>query len=844
MKIKKIILLLIALQFFYTVSNAQIKLVGNITTNGVASYPTHIDSLGRGGYMSLPTATERDAIPNLRRKYGMLVFVQADGKIYKLNAPTLTNTDWAELSFGSSGSQYTDALARSATSLTVTGSSGAATYSSTTGVFNIPNYTLAGLGGSPSSRTITINGTAQDLSADRSWSVGTVTNVNALTLGTTGTDITSSVANGTTSPTITLNIPTASATNRGALSAADFSIFNAKQSALTFSTGLTNTSNTITVNTSQNIATLSNLTSNGIVTTSGGGGTLSVTSMLPVANGGTGATTLTGVLKGNGTSALTAATAGTDYQAPITLTTSGSGAATFSGTTLNIPSYTLSGLGGVPYTGATGPVDLGNYELSVNGLMIGRGAGAIATNSRIGESALGSNTIGNNNTATGVNALKVNTAGAFNTAIGANALQSNTVSNNNTASGANTLQSNTTGNSNTANGTYALSSNTQGEENTANGVNALKSNTTASNNTANGMNALYSNTIGNYNTASGHSALITNVAGSNNTASGAFALDKNSTGDNNTASGMGALYSNSIGNDNSASGMSVLNNNTTGNNNTGNGKSALFYNTIGESNTAIGHSALITNVTGSNNTAIGYSADVASNSLYNATAIGNGASATLSNTIQLGNSSVINVKTSGTITAGTITYPNTAGTNGYYLKTDGTGTASWAAVSGGASTVGSISGSSNVNGATISGATLTLTPADASNGGIVTTGVQTFAGAKTFNNDVTGNNNPKISGFSANINPQTNTTYTLAASDNGKIITLNNSGSITLTLPVLTAGFNCMIIQSGEGVVTLTGSSTTISNKNSFTKTAGVNSVVTVIYLTANTAITIGDMTN
>ena len=39
-------------------------------------------------------------------------------------------------------------------------------------------------------------------------------------------------------------------------------------------------------------------------------------SALPVGSGGTGATTLTGVLKGNGTSAFTAATAGTDYLAP------------------------------------------------------------------------------------------------------------------------------------------------------------------------------------------------------------------------------------------------------------------------------------------------------------------------------------------------------------------------------------------------------------------------------------------------------------------------------------------------------------------------------------------------
>jgi hypothetical protein len=51
-------------------------------------------------------------------------------------------------------------------------------------------------------------------------------------------------------------------------------------------------------------------------------------------------TSITGVLKGNGT-AISAATAGTDYQAPITLTTTGSsGAATFSSNTLNIPQYT------------------------------------------------------------------------------------------------------------------------------------------------------------------------------------------------------------------------------------------------------------------------------------------------------------------------------------------------------------------------------------------------------------------------------------------------------------------------------------------------------------------------
>ena len=99
MNSRKIILLIIVFQLFYCLANAQIKLVGNITTSGVANYPTHIDSLSKGGYMSMPTIALRDAIPTLRRKYGMLVFVEADNVIYKLNAATLVN-DWVTFSLG------------------------------------------------------------------------------------------------------------------------------------------------------------------------------------------------------------------------------------------------------------------------------------------------------------------------------------------------------------------------------------------------------------------------------------------------------------------------------------------------------------------------------------------------------------------------------------------------------------------------------------------------------------------------------------------------------------------------------------------------------------------------
>jgi hypothetical protein len=66
--------------------------------------------------------------------------------------------------------------------------------------------------------------------------LGTVTSVAALTLGTTGTDLSSTVANPTTTPVITLNVPTASAANRGALSAADWTTFNNKAPGVTFTT--------------------------------------------------------------------------------------------------------------------------------------------------------------------------------------------------------------------------------------------------------------------------------------------------------------------------------------------------------------------------------------------------------------------------------------------------------------------------------------------------------------------------------------------------------------------------------------------------------------------------------
>ena len=150
---------------------------------------------------------------------------------------------------------YTDTRARA--SLSFVAGSGA--YNSTTGVITIPtnntqitngsNYiTLASLSAtSPLSynnttgaftiaqATTSTNGylSSTDWNTFNSKGSGTVTSVAALTLGTTGTDVSSSVATSTTTPVITLNIPTASATNRGALSSTDWTTFNNKQAALT-----------------------------------------------------------------------------------------------------------------------------------------------------------------------------------------------------------------------------------------------------------------------------------------------------------------------------------------------------------------------------------------------------------------------------------------------------------------------------------------------------------------------------------------------------------------------------------------------------------------------------------
>lgn len=78
---------------------SQIQLVGNITTFGGGSYPTHIDSLGYGGLTVVADATERDAITQLRRKIGMVVFQVDESQLYYLDAP-ITENNWVPIETG------------------------------------------------------------------------------------------------------------------------------------------------------------------------------------------------------------------------------------------------------------------------------------------------------------------------------------------------------------------------------------------------------------------------------------------------------------------------------------------------------------------------------------------------------------------------------------------------------------------------------------------------------------------------------------------------------------------------------------------------------------------------
>jgi hypothetical protein len=119
------------------------------------------------------------------------------------------------------------------------------------------------------------------------------------------------------------------------------------------------------------------------------------------------------------------------------------------------------------------------------------------------------------------------------------------------------------------------------------------------------------------------------------------------------------------------------------------------------------------------------------------------------------------------------------------------------------------------------------------------------AGATTLAGNLNGTSGTStLANFGTVMNDQTGTTYTLTAADNGKIITFNSASAITLTVPALSVGFNCMILQKGTGQVNLSASAVTISNRYGYTKTAGQYSMLTLVCIASNVYVSSGDMNN
>jgi hypothetical protein len=266
--------------------------------------------------------------------------------------------------------------------------------------------------------------------------------------------------------------------------------------------------------------------------------TTGVTGILPLANGGTGASTKaaaydalspmttagdiiyggtsgtgTRLAKGTDGQVLTLASGVPSWASPTGVTTMAAigsvpnaNGASISGTTLTLQPANAS-FGGVVTTAAQtfAGVKTFNSDISVNENTFGRGAGST----------------GSRNIAIGINPLAANTTGTWNTAVGAYALQANTTASNNTAIGNEAISNAIPGSNNTGIGNRALM-NTTGSSNTAVGSNTLANATTGIDNAAMGSNAGGQLTTGSKNillgTLAGYriaSASVANTTGSN-----------------------------------------------------------------------------------------------------------------------------------------------------------------------------------------------------------------------------------------------------------------------------------------------------------------------------------------
>ena len=357
-----------------------------------------------------------------------------------------------------------------------------------------------------------------------------------------------------------------------------------------------------------------------VTLTSNGTGNLNLST-----NGGTNSGTIQIAQGANGSISLTPNGTGTT----VIKNPSISGTTTFNDGNANTVIY----LNGSKQATTSTNLQYSGTDLTVYGITVGRGAGAEATNTAVGASALATNTTGAFNTAIGYGALDASSTANYNTAVGYYSLGANTSGTENTAIGYRVMPETTTGQQNAAVGSDAMLSNTSGSYNVAIGKRALFGNTTGAGNVALGNTALYSNTTTGGHVAIGNGALFysnttgtgSNIAigsgagysittGMGHIAIGQGALYENTTGAANTAVGgydgssAAAMRFNTTGSYNSAFGVGALASNTTASNNTAVGYQAGYSNTVGTQNLFLGYAAGYSNTTGTYNTAAGHQA--------------------------------------------------------------------------------------------------------------------------------------------------------------------------------------------------------------------------------------------
>ena len=186
------------------------------------------------------------------------------------------------------------------------------------------------------------------------------------------------------------------------------------------------------------------------------------------------------------------------------------------------------------------------------------------------------------------------------------------------------------------------------------------SNTTGATNVGLGNSALYSNTTGSTNVGIGFKSLYTNLSGFANIGLGERSLQKNTTGSANGAIGVQAMWNNTTGGNNSATGYWSLYANTTGNGNATFGNNSLVSNTTGSYNVAMGYKAgkwiadgSTPNATSENSIFIGRDTKANANSETNQIVIGDTAIGNGSNTVTLGNDSIVKTILKGSVGIGT-----------------------------------------------------------------------------------------------------------------------------------------------------------------------------------------------